>query len=359
MRDHGTRSRPALIAAISAILLTTAPAVAKEIGSVYQRVKGSVVVIATEQREVAGAGAVGLVSTGGLGSGVLISDDGKILTAAHVVQTAEKILVEFLSGETIAARVIASEPAADVSLLQLERRPAVAQVARLGDSDRVNVGDQVFVVGAPLGISHSLTVGHISARRVDAEVFGGMVPTEMFQTDAAINEGNSGGPMFNLKGEVIGVVSYILSHGGGFEGLGFVITSNMARTLVLEQRSLWSGLQGFLLEGELARMFHLPQAAGLLVQHVASGSPAGNIGLRGGSVRATIGDLELVLGGDVILESQGISLADPDSGPRIKAKLHALKPGDPLQLKVLRGGEIIEMEHHLSEENFPSDPSGS
>jgi serine protease Do len=342
---------------MAAILLSGGVTPAKEIGSVYQRVKASVVVIATEQREVAGVGEVGLVSTGGLGSGILISDDGKILTAAHVVQTAEKILVQFLSGEMIAARVIASEPAADVALLQLERRPAVAQVASLGDSDRVDVGDQVFVVGAPLGISHSVTVGHISGRRIDAEVFGGMVATEMFQTDAAINEGNSGGPMFNLKGEVIGVVSYILSHGGGFEGLGFVITSNMARELLLEQRSMWSGLQGFMLEGELAQMLNLPQAAGLLVQQVASDSPAGNIGLKGGTVRATIADLELVLGGDVILETQGISLADPDSAARIKDKLHDLKPGDPLLLKVLRGGKVIEMEHHLSKESVPPDLS--
>ena len=332
---------------------------AGEIGDVYQRVKASVVVITTEQQEVDRVSARGLVSIGSLGSGVLISRDGKVLTAAHVVQTAETILVQMHSGETIPARVIASEPAADVALLQLESIPEIAQVVPLGDSDAVEVGDQIFVVGAPLGISHSLTVGHISARRIEDEVYGGMLPTEMFQTDAAINEGNSGGPMFNLDGEVVGVVSYILSHGGGFEGLGFVITSNMARKLLLDQRSLWSGLQGHLLRDELAEMFNLPQEAGLLVQHVAKGSPAWNLGLRGGTVRAVIGDVELILGGDVILETQGLRVGDPETGVEIRAKLRALQPGEPLRLKVLRGGKLIEMEHHLSAQDFPPDPAGS
>jgi len=336
------------------------PSHAEEIGEIYQRVKASVVVVITEQQEVDRVASRGLVSIGGLGSGVLVSRDGKVLTAAHVVQTAETILVQMLSGETIPARVIASEPAADVALLQLETTPAVAQVAPIGDSDRVDVGDQIFVVGAPLGNSHSLTVGHISARRMeDDEVYGGMLSTEMFQTDAAINEGNSGGPMFNLEGEVIGIVSYILSHGGGFEGLGFVITSNMARELLLDQRSMWSGLQGYLLRDDLAKLFNIPQEAGLLVQHVAKNSPAWNLGLRGGNIRAVIGDVELVLGGDVILETQGLSVGDPKTDIEIRARLRALEPGEPLRLKVLRNGKLIEMEHHLSEQDFPPDPAGS
>ena len=118
--------------------------------------------------------------------------------------------------------------------MQLERRPTGAKPAPLGDSDRAEVGDQIFIVGAPLGISYSLTVGYISARRETDDLFGGFLPTEQFQTDAAINEGNSGGPMFNMKGEVIGIVSYIISQSGGFEGLGFVITSNMAKRLLLD-----------------------------------------------------------------------------------------------------------------------------
>ena len=170
--------------------------------------------------------------------------------------------------------MLSSEPAADLAVLQLEKKPASAQVAVVGDSDRVEVGDEIFIVGAPLGITYSLTVGHISARRQTDDLFGGFLPTEQFQTDAVINEGNSGGPMFNMDGEVIGVVSYMISQSGGFEGLGFVITSNMATRLLLEERRLWSGFQGRVLRGDLARIFNLPQESGGLVEIVADRSIA-------------------------------------------------------------------------------------
>ena len=114
------------------------------------------------------------------------------------------------------------------------------------------------MVGAPLGITHTLTVGHLSARHKPNATFSGMLTAEFFQTDAAINRGNSGGPMFNLKGEVIGIVSYNLSQGGGSDGLGFAVTSNMTRRLLLDEPSVWSGLDGYLLTGEAARAFNLP-----------------------------------------------------------------------------------------------------
>jgi S1-C subfamily serine protease len=148
----------------------------------------------------------------------------------------------------------------------------------------VQIGEQVFVVGAPLGITHTLTVGHLSARHKPNATFSGMLTAEFFQTDAAINRGNSGGPMFDLKGEVIGIVSSILSQSGGSDGLGFAATSNIARRLLLDEPSVWSGLDGYLLIGEAARAFNLPVGfeAGLLVQRVALGSPADQLGVRGG-----------------------------------------------------------------------------
>jgi len=318
------------------------------VADVYKRVKTSVVVVETMQREVDPVVGVNLVSVGGLGSGVLISDDGQVLTAAHVVQTADSIVVRFMSGEQISARVVSSVPGADLALLQLERGPSVAQVARVGDSDRVEVGDQIFVVGAPFGISHSLTVGHISARRLENSALGGVERTELLQTDAAINQGNSGGPMFNISGEVVGIVSYILSQGGGFEGLGFVVTSNMARRLLLEERSVWSGLQGRILEGELARIFNIPQSRALLVEAVATNSPARRLGLWPGSVRAEIAGVEMILGGDVILEVLGISLEDEEAAEKTRQSLRQLRPGDEIRVKVFRGGEIVELSSQVS-----------
>lgn len=147
------------------LALSSGAAPAGALGDTFKRVSGPVVVILTKERPLhPDQPERKRISVEGLGSGVLISTDGKVLTAAHVVQIADRVGVEFASGEVVETRVIASEPAADVALLQLERVPDDAVVARLGDSDQVEVADQVFVVGAPYGISHSLTVGHISAR---------------------------------------------------------------------------------------------------------------------------------------------------------------------------------------------------
>ena len=133
-----------------------------------------------------------MVSVPTLASGVLISDDGKVLTAAHVVQAADKVFVEFADGRMVTARVISSATHADVALLQLDSVPAGLTPVPLGDSDKVEVGDQVFVVGAPYGLSPTLTVGHVSGRAQSS--LASMSAWEVFQTDAAINEGNSGVP---------------------------------------------------------------------------------------------------------------------------------------------------------------------
>jgi len=312
----------------------------------YRRVKSSVVVIETKQKDIDRSTSVGLVSVGGLGSGVLISKDGKIATAAHVVQTADEIMVHFISGEKIRARVARSEPSADVALLQLERLPAVAHVAAMGDSDDVQVGDEVFVVGAPLGITHSLTVGHISARRLDDNFTSGFFSTEVFQTDAAINQGNSGGPMFNMNGEVVGIVSYIISQSGGFEGLGFVITSKMFKQLLLNEQAIWSGIQGQIISGDLAKIFHVPTGTGLLVEVVAERSLGTHLGIEGGIARAKIADHEFIVGGDIILEVMGVSLADKDSRAEIRGKFAGLKAGDEITVEVLRAGKIVELKNY-------------
>jgi S1-C subfamily serine protease len=240
--------------------------------------------------------------------------------------------------------VIASEPSADVALLELERIPSEPVVAPLGDSDAVEVGDEIFIVGAPFGLSHTLTVGHISGRRNADKLFGGFSEAEMFQTDAAINQGNSGGPMFNRTGEVIGIVSSIISRSGGFEGLGFVITSNLARQLVVDERSPWSGMEGFLLSGDLARIFNLPQPMGVLVQKVVEGSMAASVGLRPGTIKAVIADQELLLGGDVVLSVMGLTISK-DSRKQIRTRMRGLTPASPITVKVLRGGRPVELSY--------------
>ena len=257
---------------------------AQEIRELFNKVNPSVVVIRTLQIKLTQSTKEGYLSMEGQGSGVIISDDGKIMTAAHVVQIADRIVVEFLDGQEIPANVIASAPYADISLLQLERRPNDIKPVKLGDSDKVEIGDRTFIVGAPYGLKHTLTVGYISGRHKSSTVIGNLTPLELFQTDAAINMGNSGGPMFNMKGEVIGIVSHILSQSGGFEGIGFAVTSNLGDRLLIKQKSFWTGINSYLLAGPLAEIFNLPQPAGLLVQNVAAGSPYARLGLRAGNL---------------------------------------------------------------------------
>jgi S1-C subfamily serine protease len=313
----------------------------------FEAVQSSVAVIATaEQSFSAGPGGVAVpTEAGGLGSGVLVSGDGKLLTAAHVVQTAEKIVVLFEGEDApIPARVLSSEPAADIALLQLEHLPAEARIAEIGDSDRMRPGDDVFVVGAPYGLSHTLTVGHVSGRHRGETLYGGIAFGEYLQTDAAINTGNSGGPMFNLAGEVVGIVSHILSHSGGYEGLGFAVTSNTARRLLLESAGAWSGMEGMLVDGEIARILNVPPPGiAMLVQRVAKNSPSAKLGLRSGDRIATIDGREIVLGGDLILEAMGVVLTNRESYQEIRARLIALEAGDEILVKVLRRGDVVEL----------------
>src|SRR5436309_3790587 len=340
------KMRSVSVAVLSAVLLgtTSLSVTAQSLSEIFKRVNAAVVVIHTKEKEIPTIPDTQPVSVAGLGSGVLVSSDGQVLTAAHVVQTADAIVVEFLTGEFLQARVVSSEPTADVALLQLERAPTAPLAARLGDSDAVQVGDQVFVVGAPLGISHTLTVGHVSARRKPDGPLGRMSPAEFFQTDAAIDPGDSGGPLFNMAGEVVGVVSHILSTSGGSEGLGFAVTSNVTRRLLLAEKSFWSGMSGYLISGDLARVLNVPPpGAGLLVQAIASGSPADRIGLRAGTVRATIGEDDLIVGGDIILEVEDIPLEGPEGYLLVRRTITSLPPGEPVTITILRAGVRLKL----------------
>jgi S1-C subfamily serine protease len=314
----------------------------RSMADLFKEVDGSVAVVVALHK--VSSVPAGIQQTMGLdvGSGVLVSKSGKVITAAHLVNTADQIKVKLSKGEVVGARVTASAPFADVSLLQLESVPKGVRVAKLGDSEKVEVGDEVFVVGTPYGLSHTLTAGHISARHKLNRVSAGFEVGEIFQTDAAINQGNSGGPMFNMAGEVIGIASFILTKSGGFEGLGFAVTSNTAKRLLLEQPSFWFGLDGIVLEDELATAFNLPQPMGFLVQEVAENSPAARLGLRPGRINSQIGLHKMLLGGDIILEVVGIQVRE-DCYEKIQNTLSQMKPGDIITVKVLRAGRILQL----------------
>jgi len=312
----------------------------ESVADVFRQVSPSVVVVRAKGRDVSATGAVNVSETG---SGVLVSD-GKVITAAHVVNAMDDVTVEFLGGETVRARVVASEPAADLSLLKLARVPSHARVARLANSDGVKVGDRVVVVGTPYGLSHAMSVGWISARWPPNSVYKAMPMAEFFQTDAIINAGNSGGPMFSAAGDVIGIVSHNISKAVGSEGLGFVVSANTARELLLTRPSFWTGLEGQLLTPALGDLFNLPvNTLGFLVKTHAKDSPADAMGIRGGSKLATIDGEPLVVGGDIIVTVNGIRLVTVADAIKARAALKSLATGTAFTVTVLRAGRLLEL----------------
>ena len=205
--------------------------VAQSISDLYQQSNESVVLIKTLQPEIFDKGQMKtMVTREGLGSGFIVSKEGAIMTASHIVQSAVLVWVIFSDGEEVPAKVLASYPLADVALIKLtEPKSTSLSVATMADTDKVKIGDQVFVIGSPFGLGHSLSVGYVSGKYSRKQVSSGFMKTEFIQTDAAVNEGSSGGPLFNMKGEVIGIASFIVSHSEGFQGVSFAATSNVAK----------------------------------------------------------------------------------------------------------------------------------
>jgi len=343
----------ALVLAFVSLVTPNAPA--HEVAGLFERVDPAVVEIVTSESAVAQGSGRQLAQASGLGSGFLITSDGLIMTAAHVVQIANAVAVRYVTGEIVSATILSSDPQADVALLKAHAVPDGALAVPLGDSDAVHVGDPVYVIGAPYGISHTLTVGHVSGRRTVNDLAWGLTSVELLQTDAAINQGNSGGPMFNAEGEVIGVVSHIISATGGFAGLGFAVTSNLARRLLLEEPSRWTGMSGFLLEGDIAKILNVPQERAILVERVAFGSPASMLGLQPGTVSVNLGGEEILLGGDIILQVQGIQIGSKDFEQRIAEAMDRLSGDDKMILQVLRAGEIV----NLIKAQYLVDPRGA
>jgi S1-C subfamily serine protease len=324
---------------------------AQDLSSIFDKVSPSVVQIQVKEKVIVGEGYLKQqVIAEALGSGVLISSDGLILTAAHVVETAEEVKVVFKNGKVMPAKILGTEKVADVALIKLTR-PLLDRnifIPKLADSDSVKTGQQIFVIGSPFGLAQSLSVGHISGRHKSNSAAANLTFMEFFQTDAAINTGNSGGPMFNMEGEIIGIVSYILSRSGGFQGLGFAATSNMATKLLLEKKGIWYGVEVSLLTGELARIFNLPQDGGILVEKVADKSPGAIMGLKGGIYNMEIEGEELLVGGDIILSILGNKIISEEHVVILRDKMKALKNGDVLSMSVLRGGKIIELKYTVA-----------
>ncbi|MEM6526276.1 MAG: trypsin-like peptidase domain-containing protein [Bacteroidota bacterium] len=313
------------------------------LSDLYEKVSPSVVVIETEDKVEAGSDYVDYV--GSQGSGVLISDRGEILTAAHVVNNAERITVIFHDGQRFPAKIVRLTAIADVALIKLVYFDSNYPAVELGNSDLVDIGDDIFIIGAPFGIEYSLSKGIISGKSVEQSRMAGFTFAEFFQTDAAINQGNSGGPMFNMAGEVIGLVSYIVSESGGFDGIGFAATINVTKELVVNSDRRWTGINGVFMDRTLTRVLNVPQPGGILVQSVVALSPAFMADVRGGNVPLHLDGQTINIGGDIIMEVNGVPIVSRDSIIDLFKAIALLDNQDRnlFRLKVLRSGRVKEI----------------
>ncbi len=321
----------------------------KNVAKIYEKVLPAVVTIFTSSKTPSEDG---LSESGGLGSGVIVSGDCHILTAAHVVSGNSEILVKTLDGKMRKAFVLFSEASADIALLKLEVPDSSLAHATLGDSDKLAVGQNIYAIGSPYGMENSFSSGIISAFRGFNKIYDGTVGVEFIQTDAAINSGNSGGPLFNSNGDVIGIASSILTVSGGFQGIGMAVTINTAKDLLAFENRPWIGIDGLLLgRSELELLFNQSIEGGVLVQSVAKGSPADLAGLRSGEIKAEVGGRELFLGGDLILSIENHDTCHIDC---LEVTRMLLKDKKSITIKFLRKGKLntVILDVSESRKNF-------
>lgn len=275
------------------------------------------------------------------GSGVFISNDGYILTNNHVVEGAEEVTVVLSDGTQQAASLVGGDPYADLAVLKAQGD--VPSVARLGNSDMLTPGETVIAIGSPLGdFKNTVTVGVISATGRSIDTGEGYLIENLIQTDAAINQGNSGGPLMNLAGEVVGINTLVVrSSGTGAvaEGLGFAIPANTARAVaeqIIEKGYFarpYLGVRWQLVTPRVAAVYNLPVEWGVYVTGVYSGSPAETAGIQRDDIITRIGDIAL------------------DENHAYINAVYQYQPGDTVTVEVVRNGQVLQVQVRLGETN--------
>jgi S1-C subfamily serine protease len=305
---------------------------------IYRKASPAVVQITAD------VGQDGVSPTGqALGSGFVIDRAGYIVTNHHVVDGAAQIRVSFSNENTVEASLVGTDAATDIALLKVDLPASALTALTLADSDALVVGDPVVAIGNPFGLERTATAGIVSALQRAVTSPSGAVIDHVIQTDAPINHGNSGGPLLDTRGRVIGVNSQIETGGtgDGNVGIGFAVPSNTVRTVVAQLRADGKVERAFLgvaarpIEPELARAFNLPVTRGLIVESVTDGSGAARAGLEAGDQDVVVEGQSYKLGGDVIVAAAGQpvqSIAD------LRDVVTARKPGEKIELEVYRDG---------------------
>ena len=282
------------------------------------------------------------------GSGFLISEDGKILTNSHVVANERQLEVTMYDQSKYRATLLNRDEANDLALLQItpKRKP---HWLHLGDSDGLQVGQKVLAIGNPFGLNGTLTTGVVSALARDIRGENDQRLEGLIQTDAAINFGNSGGPLLNSAGDVIGINTAILGPNGNI-GIGFAMPINRAKSMLDDfqagRKRPRLGVTVIPVAGDYADAMNLPSQGGLLIQSVERGSAAEHAGLRGGRQTVQVGNAELLIGGDLIMSIDGKPVDRDDAISRALARKHA---GDTVELTIFRNGRTMNIRVTLGE----------
>jgi len=327
---------------------------------IYKSVSGGVVMVLSDFAN-AGTDQFGQQQSGqALGTGFVVDSGGYILTNAHVVdengQKASGVTVVFNQGGSQTQRVkgelVGVDVGSDVAVIKVDPKGLDLKPLPLGDSGKVIIGEPVVAIGNPLGYDFSITSGIVSATGRSLQSPNGMTIPNGIQTDAAINQGNSGGPLIDSQGKVIGINEQIASQGGGNDGLGFAVPINTAVRSLNQLRDTgkvtyaWMGVQGQTLTSDVAATFNMKTSGGALIEKVAPGSPAAKAGLQGGDQTVTIQGQDFTLGGDVITKVDGKDVHTFDD---LIALLSQKNPGDKVTLIVERGGKTRDVSVTLTD----------
>jgi S1-C subfamily serine protease len=288
----------------------------------------------------------------GAGSGFVIDEKGYILTNFHVVGDAQSIEVVLGDQSRYPARFIGADQRNDVALVKIDPKGKRLPALRLGDSAALQVGQKVLAIGNPFGFQSTLTTGVISALGRTVQTSQTTFIDEAIQTDAAINRGNSGGPLIDSRGEVIGINSAIYTPSGTTAGIGFAIPINSAKRIAHDLMTdgrvhqAFLGINTLAVGGNLAEALDLPAQEGLLVESASKGGPAAAAGIRGGDRYVRAGMQRIAIGGDLVVAVDGQKVASPFD---LNIILNRKRPGDTVALTIYRGGKKMDVQVKLGE----------
>jgi len=291
----------------------------------------------------------GLTPQEGQGSGFVIDKDGHILTNYHVIADARQVEVTLHNRKKYKATIVGTDPSHDLAVIQISAPNLVPAV--LGDSKNLQTGQKVYAIGNPFGLSGTMTSGMVSSIRSVREPNGPLID-EAIQTDAAINPGNSGGPLLNFHGDVIGINTIIASSVGQSAGIGFAIPINTAKAVLNDLVTIGRvrrpslGIASLPIGPELASEIGLPSDYGVLIQRVVPGGAADRAGLRGGTDRAYLGNMPIVLGGDLIVGIDGQDVQGPQD---LSDAMNKHRAGDTVKVTIYRGKRKMDVQVTLGE----------